>query len=118
MSALVAVYSRNGKIVHLYLPGFRPGNKPRDPKYPTAMCGQPAHCVSGVGYPHESPTGRVHVPFRKAIELERSEVVTDDPRPFHAAWAWCPLCIGRALDYFDLTAGAITALADAEGVIA
>ena len=95
---LMAVYPPRGNIVHLYLPGYRPGLRTRS-IVESAMCGASANesVPPPVG---PAPTGRILVPLGDAIN---SEAFTQprplDPRP---QWRWCKDCLGHAVVHYDI----------------
>jgi hypothetical protein len=100
VSDLKAVYGNSGvgRIIHLRLPGFRPGAKSRTMS-DAALCGAA-----------DTHSGRTtEIDFDRALTLERAIPVDDDPRPTPPPIRrWCPRCVGHALAVFDLIDVALT----------
>lgn len=113
VSSTVAVYSDTGALIHLYIDGYRTNEKRthvamtvKTSEFPTAVCGAAAH-TWWPGFPPQipgHPTGRVWVPLRDALKLERDPDPTMvDPRhPNPSRRRWCPKCVGMALTYAGL----------------
>lgn len=110
----VAVYSQGGSVIHLHIDGFRT-SKPRDPAFPVTVCGVSAN-TTWPGFPPRvpaRPTGRVWVPLREAVALERGEVKPDDPRVVSLKRRrWCPKCVGMALEWVGRADAAIDLLTE------
>lgn len=104
MTEVYAVTPRangGGMVLHLYVPGYRPGVKKRSPTE-SAMCNAPIWQTLSYG-PGRGTIVRHHVPLAQALEWTATPPTDPfDPRP---AWRWCPACAGRFIEaYGDLTA--------------
>lgn len=86
MPDVFAVKPPRGRIVHLHVPGYRPGIKERPLKDRQAMCAAP---IWPNGYPAMEHS---RVPLPEALRWASLEPSPSDPRP---SWVWCGKCIGH-----------------------
>lgn len=76
--------------IHLYVPGYQPGPKPRNPP-DVGLC-------NGTG----SVLRNELVPIAEALDWTKPHGPCDHCNSARPDWVWCHLCLGRAIGVVGL----------------
>lgn len=96
-ATIVAVPPAGGRIIHLHLPGYRPGKRRRSVD-DSALCGV-------------NVSLRFGTPLGEALCWTAREPTPPDPRP---RWMWCRHCTGHVVARLGLADHVLTMVATRE----